>query len=193
MFDNKRTDFTIPVLGRHQIENAATAVGVLQRLMALDKRINWNGIAQGFKQAQIPARCQIVKKNPLIMVDVAHNPDSALALSETIQEIFKKDLTLVFGASKEKLVNEMLKILLPITNKVILTKANSPRAYNPKDLANFVEPYSIPYQLTKSVKEAIGEGLKKVSKDELVVITGSFYVAGEALQILKTKTQPSKT
>ncbi len=186
-FDKAEREFSIPVLGKHQIENAATAIGVLQRLMTLDKSINWNGIAQGFKRVQIPARCQFVRRNPLIMVDVAHNPDSALALNKTIQDIFKKDVTLVFGASKEKLVNEMLTILLPITDKVILTRADSPRAYDPKDLAQLIEPYSIPFQITKSVKQAISEALKTASQNDLIVITGSFYVAGEALQILKTK------
>ncbi|MDH5186172.1 MAG: bifunctional folylpolyglutamate synthase/dihydrofolate synthase [candidate division WOR-3 bacterium] len=185
--DNKRVNFDIPVLGRHQIENAATGLGVLQRLMAFDKRINWDRIIQGFKQVKIPARCQIVRDKPMIIVDVAHNPDSALALAETIQEILVKDVTLIFGASKEKLVKEMLKILSPITKRVILTRAKSPRAYDPKDLAELIEPYSISFQLTKSVKEAIGEMVKTTSKDELVVITGSFYVAGEALKFIKAK------
>lgn len=186
-FDKTKRDFNIPVLGKHQIANAATAIGVLQRLTALDKRINWHKIAPGFKKVQIPARCQIVSQSPLIMVDVAHNPDSTLALNQTIQDIFNKDVILVFGASKEKLVSEMLKILLPITNKVILTRTDSPRAYDPKDLAQLIEPYSIPYKITNSVKAAIGEALKTVSQNEMIVITGSFYVAGEALQILKTK------
>jgi len=183
-FDKEKREFSIPVLGRHQIENAATAIGVLQRLMFFDKRINWDGIAQGFKQVQIPARCQVVKKNPWVMVDVAHNPDSALVLSETIQQIFNRDVILIFGASKEKLVSKMLKILMPITKRVILTKAKSARAYDPKDLAKLVKPYLVPYQLTKTVREAVGEGVKKVPKKELIVITGSFYVAGEALKIL---------
>ncbi len=183
--DKAEREFSITVLGKHQIANAATTIGVLQRLMTLDKRINWNGILQGFKKAQIPARCQIVSQKPLIMIDVAHNPDSALALFKTIRKIFNKDIALIFGSSKEKLVNKMLKILLPITNKVILTKADSPRAYDPKNIAQLIKPYSIPFQITESVKEAIGEALKIASKNEMIVITGSFFVAGEALQILK--------
>uniref|UniRef100_A0A7C6EAP2 tetrahydrofolate synthase n=1 Tax=candidate division WOR-3 bacterium TaxID=2052148 RepID=A0A7C6EAP2_UNCW3 len=182
--DKNRFNFTIPVLGRHQIENACTALGVLQRLLTLDKRINWDGITQGLQKVKIPARCEIVRRNPLIMVDVAHNPDSALALNQTIQDCLKKDVVLIFGASKDKLVSEMLKTLLPISKRVILTKAKSPRACPPKELEKIVEPYSIPYKITKSVKEAIGEGLKKVTEDEMIVITGSFYVAGEALQRL---------
>lgn len=182
--DKNRLDFTIPVLGRHQIENAATAIGVLQRLMTLDKRITWDGIAQGLQKVKIPARCQIVRRKPLIMVDVAHNPDSALALNQTIQDCFKKDIVLIFGSSKGKLVDEILKALLPISKKVILTKAKSPRAFEPKELFKLVEPYSIPCRITKSVREAIGEGLRKLNEGEMVVVTGSFYIAGEALQIL---------
>lgn len=183
--DKEERELNIPVLGRHQIENAATAIGVLQRLMVFDTRINWQGIYQGFKEVNIPARCQIVQKKPLVMVDVAHNPDSAISLRKVIQDIFHKKIILIFGASKEKMVKEMFRILMPITKRVILTKANSFRAYDPKDLAELIKPYSVSYQLTKTVKEAIGDGLKKVSKDEMIVITGSFYVAGEALQILK--------
>jgi dihydrofolate synthase / folylpolyglutamate synthase len=180
-----KREFNIRVLGRHQIENAATAIGALQRLMVFDARINWQGISKGFKEVKIPARCQIIQKNPLVMVDVAHNPDSALSLREMIQDIFHKKLILIFGASKEKMVKEMFKVLMPITKRIILTKAKSCRAYDPKDLAELIKPYSVSYQLTKSVKEAIGEGLRKASKNELIVITGSFYVAGEALKILK--------
>jgi dihydrofolate synthase / folylpolyglutamate synthase len=183
-WDKTEREFNIGVVGRHQIENSATAIGVLQRLMVFDSRINWQGISQGFKKVNIPARCQIIQKNPLIMVDVAHNPDSAISLRETIRDIFHKKIILIFGASKEKMVKEMFKILMPITKKVILTKAKSYRAYDPKDLAKFIEPYVIPFQLTKTVKEAIGEGWKKVAKNEMIVITGSFYVAGEALKIL---------
>ncbi|MEO0093971.1 MAG: folylpolyglutamate synthase/dihydrofolate synthase family protein [candidate division WOR-3 bacterium] len=186
-FNNTRSDFTIPVIGRHQIANAATAIGVLKRLNELDNRIRWDKVKQGLKAVKIPGRCQIVQRYPIVMVDVAHNPDSAQALSETVQEIFKKDVILIFGASKDKLVNEMLKILLPITKKLILTKADSPRACLPKELVKIVEPYSIPYIVTESVKKAIGEGLRKVAPDEMVVITGSFYVAGEALRHLKTR------
>ena len=183
--DKEEREFKIPVLGRHQIENAATAVGVLQRLMVFDSRINWQGIYLGFKEVKIPARCQIVQKNPLVMVDVAHNPDSAISLRKTIQDIFHKKIILVFGASKEKMVKEMFKILVPVTKRVILTKAKSYRAYEPKDLAELTKSYSVSNQLTKTVREAIRESRKKVSKDELIVITGSFYVAGEALKILK--------
>lgn len=182
--DTGEREFNIRVLGRHQIENAATAIGVLQRLMVFDSRINWQGISKGFKEVKIPARCQIIQKNPLVIVDVAHNPDSAISLRQTIQDIFHKKIILIFGASKEKMVKEMFKILIPITKRVILTKAKSYRAYDPKDLAELIKPYLVPYQLTKTVREAIGEGLKKVSKNEMIVITGSFYVAGEALQIL---------
>lgn len=181
----RKYDLTIPVVGRHQIENAATAIGVLLRLATLDARINWQGITNGFKQVKIPARCQIIRHDPLIILDVAHNPDSALALNQTIQDIFKRDVVLIFGANKEKLVKEMLQILLPITKKVIFTKAQSSRAYEPKDLVPFVKPYSIPFIVTDSVEKAIGEGLKKLDKDEMMVITGSFYVAGEAIKAFK--------
>jgi len=178
-------DFETKMLGNHQIENALNAIAVLSYLKEKDLRITDTGVKLGIKTAQIPARCQIISKNPLIIVDGAHNPESAQALYKVINDIIKRKAIVVFGASQGKSVKEMFRILVPITEKIILTQSINPRHIAASQLAEILAQYKIPFITTNSVKMAIKQGLKLANKKTPLVITGSFYVASEALKILK--------
>lgn len=176
----------LKVLGKHQVENCCTALAVFDYLKTQDPRINTEKIKQGLANVQIPARCQIVNFEPITIIDGAHNPESCQALSEVINELIKTKVIIIFGASQGKLVNQMFRILAPIARQFILTQSQNPRHIPVPELAKLLSPYKIPYLLSNSVRDAIK--LAKLQPQKLpIVITGSFYVAGEAMRIILSK------
>jgi dihydrofolate synthase/folylpolyglutamate synthase len=177
--------YEIKMLGNHQIENAINAIAVLSYLKEKDFQITDASIKRGIKTVQIPARCQIISKNPLIIVDGAHNPESAQALYKVINDIIKKKAIIIFGASQGKLVNKIFTILAPIAEKIILTQSENPRHIPASQLAEILTQHKIPFITTNSVKTAIKQGLKLANRKTPLVSTGSFYVASETLKILK--------
>jgi len=176
--------FKINLLGRHQIENATTALGVLDYLKKKNSRITDQGIKNGFKEVQIPARCQIISRRPLIMIDGAHNPESAQALYDVIHDIIKRKAIVIFGSSQGKLIKEMFKILAPVTKEFILTQSKNPRHIPSSELAETIKSFKVPFTITKSVNQAIKLTLTEKNRKTPMVITGSFYVASEALKNL---------
>jgi dihydrofolate synthase/folylpolyglutamate synthase len=172
--------YKIKLIGKHQVENTCTALAVLQYLQKQDQRITGKGITFGLESADILARSQIISKNPTIIIDGAHNPESILALCDVIHNIIKKKV-IIFGSSQGKLVEKMIKILAPVTSKFILTQSTNPRAIPSSEIAKIIKPSKIPLVVTKSVFEA----LKQVPQNEPFIVTGSFYVASEALMILE--------
>jgi dihydrofolate synthase/folylpolyglutamate synthase len=180
--------YQISLIGKHQIENACTALAVLRHLKETDIRITDNDIKKGLAEAKILARCQVVSKRPLIMVDSAHNPESAQSLYNVIHGIIREKVIIVFGSSRGKLVQEMFRILAPVIKQFILTQSENPRHIPSSELAELISKYSIsiPFQTTENVSDAIKQALN-LSKGKIpIIITGSFYVAGEALITLKS-------
>jgi dihydrofolate synthase / folylpolyglutamate synthase len=175
--------FGIRLLGKHQIENACTAIGVLSFLQSKDSRITENCVKEGLKNTQMLARCQIISKNPLIIVDGAHNPESVSALNQVIHNIIRKKVVVIFGSSQGKLVKEMFKILSPVTEQFILTQSENPRHIPVSELADILKPFKIPFITTKSVKKAVEKGMELAKRKTPLIITGSFYVASETLKI----------
>jgi len=176
-----RGKYKINLIGKHQIENAVTALAVLRYLHTQDLRITKNGIRNGLANTQISARCQIISKNPLIVIDSAHNPDSAKSLYDVINNTIKQKVIIVFGASQGKLVKEIFKILAPVTKLFILTQSENPRHIPSSELAKLLSKFSVSFQITENVSDAIKQGFNLSKGRTPIIITGSFYVASEAL------------
>lgn len=179
--------YQIRVIGKHQIENALTAWAVLNYLKKHEVRITEQGIKKGLAKANPLGRCQIITQHPLIMVDSAHNPESAQSLYHIIHDIIKQKVIVVYGSSEGKLVSRILDILSPITKRFILTQSQNPRRIPIEKLAKICRQKSLSYQTTETVKDAI-KLAKHLSKNRIpIIITGSFYIAGEALAYFKNK------
>lgn len=171
---------TLAVRGAHQAANAATALALVERgglrLTAAARR-------RGLRSARLPGRVELVPGRPRVLVDAAHNPVSARALAEALAQLPRRRLWLVFGASADKDYASMLRTLAPLADRLILTQAASPRAASPADLARQVPGGNC---LTiGGVGRALRLARKRAAPGDLVVVTGSFYVAGEALKVLR--------
>ncbi len=178
--DQGRVDeYQIPLLGDFQVINAVTAFAALDVLRTRGFRIENSAVQEGFKEVNWPARFEILRRQPPLIVDSAHNPASMGKLRETIDEFFPElPLILVFGISEDKQLDGMYVEILPRVSHLICTRADHPRAMDPVALlarAGEVDGESIP-----EVKKALEKALNLAGNTKLVVVTGSIFVAASA-------------
>lgn len=172
--------YELPVLGEHQAANATTALALVGLSGA---QASPEAVQRAFRKIRLPGRVEVVGRRPLLIVDAAHNPVSARALSAALKKVRRRRLILVFGASADKDYGAMLRTLLPAADLAILTKAANPRAAAPSDLMKLAK--GRPAVTAGSVARALALARKTAGPEDAVVVTGSFYVAGEALGVLQ--------
>lgn len=178
---NTALSLTIPLLGAHQIENAATAVAVLDQLRLQGFQITRKAIQTGFNQVYWPARFEILRENPPVVIDSAHNGDSMQRLVETVNEYFPEwPFILIFGASADKSMGEMLSAILPRCELVITAQSLHPRAATPEELKAIVEKYSIPVIAINPAEEALSQALFLAGESKGILVTGSIFIASAA-------------
>ncbi len=140
---------TIPLLGSHQVQNAVTAFAALQVFTRSGLSLSDGAIRQGFSKTSWPGRFEILQKQPPIVIDCAHNRDSALKLRQAIDDYFPNQrAVLVFGASEDKDIAGMFAELAPITRRVIATKSFHPRAIEPEKLVEVAQGLGLLYKLS---------------------------------------------
>ena len=172
---------TIPLLGLHQVDNAATAYVALQVAAQVGLFITDDTIVTGFRQVQWPARFEILQQEPLVVVDSAHNRDSALHLRQTLDDYLPgKPITMIFGASEDKDIAGMFAELLPRVRRLVLVKSFHPRAADPEKLANLARPSSCLVTIIPDVADALMETLHQAERDEIILVAGSIFVAAGA-------------
>jgi len=176
----------LPLLGKHQLVNAATAVGAIELLRFHGYTISEEQIKIGFEQTNWPARMQVIGHEPTILLDVAHSPQSARVLRESILETFTYDkLILVVGISGDKDIKGIGDELCPIADIAILTKAsNNPRAADPASIKREWEEFDVLLVIKDTVASALNYARSIAGKNDLICITGSFYPLGEAMALL---------
>jgi len=175
----------ISLLGEHQIANAATAIGIIEALRFSGITITQGSIREGLKCVKWPGRVEVMRRDPLVILDGAHNGASAKALARTLRRNFRfKRLLLILGISKNKDIKGIIEPLEPITDKVILTKSNIPeRVEEPAAIAGFLRRTG-KVTVTENLKSAIDEAFSLANADDCVLITGSIFLVGEAKAVL---------
>ncbi len=182
--ENGYQDLFIPLLGRHQLENAAVALACLS---AAGLKIREKDIRQGFRDISWPGRFEILKHNPLVVIDAAHNPAAAGRLKQALADYFPgKGIVLVLGILGDKAIKEILTKLIPEARLVVLTRAIHPtRAQDPEETAVLARGLtSNPVIVVDSLKEALITARSRTLPGEVVCITGSFYTISEARRLI---------
>ena len=168
----------IKLLGRHQWINATVAVSAVEALRFSDIKVGKDSIRRGLYNTCWPGRCEVISREPLIVLDGAQNIASARVLKEAIKENSKyRKLILVFGVSNDKDIAGICNELRGLVDEVILTKANNPRAATPGMLAQYFSGKSV--HISGNVKEAAGIARSICGKDDLILVCGSLFVVGE--------------
>jgi dihydrofolate synthase / folylpolyglutamate synthase len=181
-------ELAIPLLGNHQIENAATAYTALKvsRIRVTDEQIQ-----KGFSQVQWRARFEVARREPPVIFDSAHNQDSFAKLSETLQTYFPDRMVcLIFGASEDKNIPGMFAELKPKIRKVIITRADHPRALEVEQIQKLAEQAGVESEAVTPVKSALARALELSSKDGSIVLSaGSMFVTAEVMSAWKMSNQ----
>jgi dihydrofolate synthase/folylpolyglutamate synthase len=171
--------FQIPLLGFHQVQNAATAYTTLVILRDLGVMISDQSIRAGFSKVVWPGRFEILNRRPFFVIDSAHNRESSLRLRNAIDDYFPGiPVVLVFGASEDKDIDGMLVELLPKVKLVVTTKSIHPRAISPEFLVEKVNQMGVRAIPTQSLEEAFDVSHKLAGKENLILVAGSIFVAG---------------
>ena len=167
----------IPLLGRHQIENAAIAYTSLK---ASGISISNEAIQQGFAHVKWPARFEVLRRQPPVIIDSAHNRDSARRLRETLDEYFPQiPVILIFCALEDKDISGMLEELKPRLECVVATRADHPRAPSAEWMAEQVRNAGIRVEAVTPVSNALERALELAGEQKLVLSAGSVAFAGE--------------
>ncbi|MCX6005048.1 MAG: bifunctional folylpolyglutamate synthase/dihydrofolate synthase [Chloroflexi bacterium] len=178
-------DLTVPLLGEYQLENAALAVSALNILSQRGSHIEYADIAKGLSSVRWPARLQILKRSPLVIADGAHN---AYSIKKVIQSIKKflsyKKVFIVFGSSRDKDIQGMAQELSGLANRIILTQSHHPRAASVDHLARIFKEAGVEVYTEPDPEDAVVNILAQADKDDLILITGSLFLAAEAETIL---------
>ena len=176
----------IPLLGTHQLENAATAVAALEALTEQGHAIPGDAIARGFGAVRWPCRMEVLSRSPLVVADGAHNAYSMASLLASLPRYFDQPgLLLIAGFSRDKSVDEMVDLLAARNPRVVVTRSRHPRSTPPADLAQKFRDRGLTGVVeTTSVKEAIDVALQSAGDGDLVLGTGSLFVAAEVREAL---------
>ena len=179
----------VPLHGKHQAINCGLALAMLDKLRSLGYNIDNEKAAQGLDKVSLPGRMEIICQDPRIMIDAAHNAASIRALIHAIgQNIPYDSMIVIFGCNSDKDVKGMLRELQFGADKVIFTRSSSPKAVSPSDLADmYTEICGKMCQHAPSLGQALQIAYSAVSREDLICITGSFYLIGQAKTRFQTQ------
>jgi len=167
--------------GRHQLINALLAIQLAESLRERGFRISHAAIIEGVERASHPGRLELVESVPQVLFDGAHNPAGALALADYLNEFVSQPITLVFGAMRDKNLEEMARLLFSRAHRLILTKPQSARAADEQILRRIAaETIGLEKVMVEpSAKKAMLIALEQTASEGLVCVTGSLYLIGE--------------
>jgi len=174
--------FDIPLLGHHQIVNAATAYAALRTAAEHGLKISESEIRAGFHSVVWPGRFQILQKAPYVIVDSAHNRDSARKVRTALDDYFPLHrVVLLFGASDDKDIDGMLDELLPRVERVVVTQTVHPRAACAEKLAEKVRERGCPVEATSGPAAALEFALQHTAPEDVLLVAGSVFMAAAIL------------
>lgn len=172
------------LFGAHQINNAASALAAIEIIQGLGFQIREAHIKNGLKKVLWPGRFEVIRKRPLVILDACHNPEGAEALRDALKRVKFNKLILVAGIMADKDIGGILKPLAPITDTVIFTAPDTPRAAQAALLLEMLKPYSKPALVEDTVALACKKALSLAKPKDAVCITGSIFTIGEAKKYL---------
>lgn len=172
----------VPLPGKHQAINCGLAMAMLDKLKSCGYKIDNEKTITGLSNVWLPGRMEMICHDPRIMIDAAHNAASIRALIHAIGQNTPYDsMVVIFGCNQDKDIEGMLEQLQYGADKAIFTRSNSPRAMSPIELGDmFAKISGKMYQTASSLGEALQLAKSAVGKEDLICITGSFYLIGQA-------------
>ncbi len=181
------TDLKISLLGEHQVKNAVVAVHAAEVLKSKGYNITEKTIRTGLLKARWPGRLEVLRRDPVLIIDGAHNEEGVIALKKSLDSLFPDQaLTFIVGVLGDKDFQSMLAHILPGCEKVFTVTPNSSRALPAADLAKAAEKYCKNIQICDTVENAMKKSLAETPKDGIICAFGSLFYIGEIRSIVKS-------
>ena len=206
-------DIHVPLLGKHQELNAALAIAALmharvkplrlsvlegvkpeseeteqtKKLDLLPIALDEQGIRTGIARTIWPGRLEIMNREPLVILDGAHNPQGAQVLSEFLKELKGRKIICVYGILGDKSYQEATSLIVPLCDEIIVTKPRTPRALDPNVLADETRKYKDKVWVKEDLEGALELALGRASSNDVVMCCGSLYLVGPARTFLRQK------
>lgn len=186
--NNLYEDLKINMLGEFQIYNAALALTTILELRhrGLIKAKD-DEVRKGLEKTKWKGRLEILKRDPLFIIDAAHNPQSAKSLSKALNIFKYNKLILGIAILEDKDVDHVIEYLVPLADKIVITEVNIPRKMNSEKLGERIKKYNNNYVIKKDIEEAIEKSIELADKDDLILFAGSIYLIGDVRKIITNK------
>lgn len=180
-------EITIPLVGEHQVKNAATAMMTLEVLRQFYATVlEDEDVLAGFAGVRWPGRLEKVGDRPQIWLDGAHNPEGAAALAAFLaKQATYRRLYLLVSVMEDKVVEQVLRPLVPLADGVVVTQADQPRAMKAKRLAELVRSFtSAEVETAETPEEGLDRLKQRASADDLILVTGSLFLVSDIRKLL---------
>lgn len=173
----------LPLIGDHQLRNAATALAAITELKRKGYDIKEEHIIKGMERVEWPCRLSIASKDPLILIDGAHNKEGIDSLQAALAKYFKgKKIIFVIGMLKDKDYKHATEKLMPMAHAVVATQPVSGRMLKASDMSEEVRPYCSNVVAEPDIIKAIEKAKALYDRDSMICICGSLYLAGSAYE-----------
>lgn len=179
-------EINIPWAGAHQLDNASLVLSAVKILRKKGFEITDTDVKIGYSKASIPARTEIISKNPLVILDGSHNDGSTAALSEVLKKhLGGKKIIAVMGMMADKDCKKAIENLVPCFLSVVTVRPSNPRSMPPEELAQIVRSLGVTCTVCDKPSNGVKTACDKLEEFDALVVCGSLYLAGDVRKILK--------
>lgn len=176
----------IALIGEHQVRNASVAVKAIESLSDKGFMLSEDEIRQGLLDARWPGRLEVMRKNPVFLIDGAHNGEGAKILADNLVKYFPENRKIfIIGVLKDKDYKTVIEAVAPISDAFVTVTPNSERALPAKDLALFIKSYCKNVYVGDTIEEAVRTSINIASPDDVVCAFGSLYYIGSIRKLFR--------
>lgn len=173
-------ELELPLLGGHQLRNAAVVLQTVEALKEKGWRITEQNIRDGLKSVRWPGRFEVLGYKPLFLVDGGHNPQCIEALTANIRDYLAgRPLTVLTGVMADKDYNCMYPSVAPFAERFVSVTPENPRALSAEDLKTYLSQFGKPVTACPKVKDGVAEAVRQAGPDGVVLAYGSLYMTGD--------------
>ena len=173
-------DLRIPLVGAYQMKNAAVVLETVEVLRQRGWHISDEAVVQGLKNTRWPARFEVLRRDPVFIVDGGHNPHGIRATAESLQRLFPgKKFTFVTGVMADKDVESILGLIVPLADQFFTVRPDNPRAMSAQELAERIRAMGAKATPCESVADGVARAVAAEGKDGVACALGSLYMSGD--------------
>lgn len=174
------------LLGQHQVKNTLVVLNVIDKFSEFVKPISDDVIKRGLLKTKWIGRMEVMRKEPLVVIDGAHNLDGIRSLKNSVETYFDyKNIILVLGILGDKEVEKMVDNISSIAKTVILTEPHNDRAKNIDEMGAYLENLNKTYEKILDYNKAYKRALELADKDDLILVCGSLYMIGDMRKVIR--------